>query len=95
MKTLYYFDLLLIIFFLYSCANESVKDQVESQYAQNSKDSSWTYNEYKSEKLSIDFTNHNLKDFSIDVHRKRDSLRLDLNELKGLYYKYFELFDYL
>ena len=75
-----------LLFLILSCQSEDKQSLVSKREnkritSQNSKDSSWTYNEYKSSTLSIDFTNHNLKNFSIDVHRRRDSLRLDLNEL--------------
>lgn len=53
----------------------------ENDIKQDSDDSSWTYNEYKSGSLSVDITNHNLKNFSIQINRKKDSLNLDLNEL--------------
>ena len=83
MKPSYFIFLPLLIL---SCQSEDKQSQVSKREnkritSQNSEDSSWTYNEYKSENLSIDITNHNLKTFSINVHRKRDSLRLDLNEL--------------
>ena len=75
-----------LLFLILSCQSEDKQSLVSKREnkritSQNSKDSSWTYNEYKSSTLSIDFTNHNLQNFSIDVHRKRDSLRLDLNEI--------------
>lgn len=42
---------------------------------------SWTVNEYNKDGLRIDITNHKLKNFSIHISRKNDSLTLDLNEL--------------
>lgn len=83
MKPIYFIFLPLLILSCHSEDKESLVYKRENKRitSQNSKDSSWTYNEYKSSTLSIDFTNHILQNFSIDVHRKRDSLRLDLNEL--------------
>lgn len=83
MKPSYFIFLPLLILSCHSEDKESLVYKRENKRitSQKSKDSSWTYNEYKSENLSIDITNHNLQNFSIDVHRKRDSLRLDLNEL--------------
>jgi len=42
---------------------------------------SWTVNEYNKDGLRIDITNHQLKNFSIHISRKNDSLTLDLNAL--------------
>ncbi len=53
----------------------------KNEISQNTEDSSWTYNEYKNAELSIDITNHNLKNFSIQINRKKETLNLDLNEL--------------
>lgn len=53
----------------------------KNETLQNFEDSSWTYNEYKNADLSIDVTNHNLKNISIQINRKKETLNLDLNEL--------------
>jgi hypothetical protein len=42
---------------------------------------SWAVNEYNKNGLRIDITNHQLKNFSIHISRKNDSLTLDLNAL--------------
>jgi hypothetical protein len=42
---------------------------------------SWTVNEYNKDGVRIDITNHELKNFSIHISRKNDTLNLDLNAL--------------
>lgn len=84
MKTTSYSILLLLLIF--SCEydeKQTAMPQIEhkNETSQYMRDSSWTYNEYKSAELNIDITNHNSKNFSIQINRKKDSLNLDLNEL--------------
>ena len=47
---------------------------------QNADDSSWTYNDYDNGKIQVDITNHNLKNYSIQITRESDSLNLNLNK---------------
>jgi hypothetical protein len=61
-----------IIIFLAACTNPPSKQEEPN---------SWTVNEYNKDGLRIDITNHKLKNFSIHISRKNDSLTLDLNEL--------------
>lgn len=84
MKTTSYSILLLLLIF--SCNYEDEKFVMpemehKNENSQNLEDSSWTYTEYKNEDLSIDVTNHNLKNISIQINRKKETLNLDLNEL--------------
>jgi len=53
----------------------------ENEASQKSEDSSWTYNEFKNAELSIDITNHCLKNYSIRINYRKVTLNLDLNEL--------------
>ena len=73
MKTRIYSVVLFLLFI--GCDFED--DQFEmseiehkNETSQESVDSSWTYNEYKSAELSIDITNHNLKNFSVLINYK-------------------------
>lgn len=80
------YTIILLILLIFSCNTEdklSIISEIESEndIKQDSDDSSWTYNEYKSGSLSVDITNHNLKNFSIQIRQKRDTLNLDLNDL--------------
>lgn len=61
-----------VIIFLAACTNPPSKQEEPN---------SWTVNEYNKDGLRIDITNHKLKNFSIHISRKNDSLTLDLNEL--------------
>jgi hypothetical protein len=60
------------ILLLAACTNPPAKQEDPN---------SWTVNEYNKDGLRIDITNHKLKNFSIHISRKNDSLTLDLNEL--------------
>ena len=55
-----------------------------SCYAPNSikKENSWTVEDYKKGNIQIFITNHNLENFTIDIHRSNETIHLDLNELK-------------
>ena len=43
---------------------------------------SWTIQDYKKGDLEISITNHNLKNYTIDIARSNETLHLDLNKLK-------------
>jgi hypothetical protein len=60
------------ILLLAACTNPPAKQEDPN---------SWTVNEYNKDGLRIDITNHELKNFSIQIARKNDTLNLDLNAL--------------
>lgn len=67
---------ILLFLIIFSCGYEDEKSVMpktehKNEASQNIEDSSWTYNEYKNAELSVDITNHNLKNFSIQIQRKK------------------------
>lgn len=66
-------------------AKESAEEGVgihEATTTPMANDSVWSYNEYNSDGLSVDVTNHYQKNMSIQIRRGSELLNLDLGKLK-------------
>lgn len=60
-----------------ACCNTPISKSVISK-----EENSWVAQDYKKGSLQIKITNHNLRNFTIDINHSNESLHLDLNELK-------------